>query len=590
VNVLRPYQQEAHDAVMAWVKKTLTPCLVEAPTGSGKSLLIAELAHTINVESGKHILALAPSGELLDQNVAKYRLTGNQASIFSASRGEKCLKHSVVFGTPMTVKNSIAKFSQSFAMIILDEAHQLTPTVFTIIKAMRERNPNIRIVGMTATPFRMRTGYIYKVGTDDKLVEQTVDPFFEKLVYKISAHKLIDEGYLTLPVVGEIGLEHYDTIKMELNARGQFDAKDVEQAYLGDGRKTAFIIYDIIERSKDRKGVMIFASTVQHAMECMRSLPPHLSAIITGETKKKDRANIIRRFKNQQIKYIVNVAVLTVGFDAPHADVIVLMRLTESVGLLQQIIGRGLRINPGKDDCLVLDYAENIDRHCPDGDIFDPKIEAYKPGAGIVECECEHGHPNEFAAAPNPSKFTIDTMGYFCDLDGNRMTSEWGDIPAHYGRRCTAIIAVRKEGIVQCSYRWTSKECPHCAVDNDITARYCISCKKEIIDPNVKLKIDFKAKKKDARQEQTDVVLVWKPIDSISTSGNPMYAIDIVTPYRAFKTFVVKNPKHDKAVRDLAAFQSLAGKKPETITYKKDDSGFFKILSYNRPPDMEPTV
>ena len=102
---------------------------------------------------------------------------------------------------------------------------------------------------------------------------------------------------------------------------------------------------------------MLFAATVRHAEEVMASLPPDLSAMITGDTPKGERASIIARFKARRIKYLVNVAVLTTGFDAPHVDVIAILRKTESVGLLQQIIGRGLRLHDDKRDCLVLDYA-----------------------------------------------------------------------------------------------------------------------------------------------------------------------------------------------------------------------------------------
>jgi len=103
---------------------------------------------------------------------------------------------------------------------------------------------------------------------------------------------------------------------------------------------------------------MFFAATVQHAEEVYASLPPEISAILTALTGKTKRKKIIASFKRQEIKYLVNVGVLTRGFDADHVDVIAILRATESVALLQQIIGRGLRIREGKEDCLILDYAE----------------------------------------------------------------------------------------------------------------------------------------------------------------------------------------------------------------------------------------
>ena len=134
---------------------------------------------------------------------------------------------------------------------------------------------------------------------------------------------------------------------------------------------------------------MLFAATVQHAKEVLDSLPPSLSAIHHGrKSPKADRDRIIEQFKAQKIKYLVNVDVLTTGFDADHVDVIALLRATESVSLLQQIIGRGLRIRHGKDDCLVLDYAQkNIDRHCPDGDVFNPTIKTKSAGGESVSID-----------------------------------------------------------------------------------------------------------------------------------------------------------------------------------------------------------
>ena len=119
--MLRPYQQDAHDAIIQWVKRSRAFCMIEAATGSGKSHIIAAVAKTIHEYSnGKHVLCLAPSSELVVQNHEKYLATGNPASIFSASAGKVSLRHPVVFGTPMTVKNRINKFGDQFAMVIMN--------------------------------------------------------------------------------------------------------------------------------------------------------------------------------------------------------------------------------------------------------------------------------------------------------------------------------------------------------------------------------------------------------------------------------------------------------------------------------------
>lgn len=594
---LRPYQQEAVDAVMRHVMASTTPCILEAATGAGKSHIIAEISKLIHQRSGKRILNLAPSGILVEQNYKKYLATGNYASMFSASVGQKSTRFPVVFGTPGTVKNRISRFQNDLAAIIIDEAHGLTPTVLSIVDAIRGSNPNLRVIGLSATPYRMNEGFIYAIGPDNRAVdkEQRLDhTFFKKCVYQIRARTLIDMGYLTQPIIGSIGAEHYQTLGMTLNNAGNFSQDDIDRAYHGHGRKTAAIVMDVVEKSRDRRGVIIFAATVAHAHEVLASLPPSISRIMTSQdADQKQCKAIVDAFKRQDVKYLVNVGKLTTGFDAPHVDVVALLRATESVGLLQQIIGRGLRLFDGKDDCLILDYAENLERHCPDGDIFAPIIKAkrQKEGGGKIDCIClECGGHNTFTVRPNESGYEIDPYGYFTDLDGTRIPSEYGDVPAHYGRRCTAYTMVRGD-FVQCNYWWTFKKCPHCEHKNDIAARYCAECKGEIVDPNEKLRIEYKALKSDPTRMQCDRVLDWTVTEGVSKAGNATYRIDIVTPHRHFPIWVIKDPGDIyKAEKKLGMVKPyLFGDKPETVTYRKETTNqFYNIYALNQPIDAEP--
>lgn len=585
--MLRPYQQEAHDKIMAWIRRTTQPCMIEAATGAGKSHIIAALAETVHTHTGKNVLCLAPSKELVEQNYSKYP---GEASLFSASVGIKCLANPVVFGTPLTVLNSIEKFGDEIAMVIVDECHGITPTIKEIIEEIP--NPNLRVVGMSATPYRLGTGYIFKQWPNGSSVplKQTRDPYFTRCVYQIKARELIEQGFLTPPRVGDINAASYNTKHMQVNRMGQFSAADVDRAYNGQGRKTAAIIADIVAQSQSRMGVLIFAATVRHAEECLESLPPELSEIVTGTTPKKEREDILRRFKSQEIKYLVNVSVLTTGFDATHVDVIAMMRGTESVGLMQQIIGRGLRLHPAKQECLVLDYAENIERHCPDGDVFSPKIEAAPLGSDEdLACECPACMTvNVFKKRPNRDRFRVNKNGYFCDEDGIEIDGEFGPIPAHFGRRCQTTDLIEGE-LRQCSYRWTSKECKHCKEPNDIAARYCCKCEAELVDPNEKLRLMFENRKKDPTILQTDQVLGWDVKPSISQAGNPTYVVRVKTPYRIFKFWLQRSPKHSTARGDLRMFEMLEGQKPETITYRKSPhNDFYQVSAYNRPHDEAP--
>lgn len=594
--MLRDYQQKAVDATMEWMRKSVDPCLLELATGAGKSHIIAEVARLLNERTRKRILCLAPSAELVIQNRNKYLATGNPASIFSAAAGDKCLRHPVVFGTPGTVKNKISRFGPEFCAVIVDECHGMTPTIRHIIDSLREKNPLIRIVGLSATPYRLGAGYIYAVDESRKPMAEAREPYFTAKVHTTGGRELVDRGYLTPPVVGKINAENYDTLTMRLNSRGHFDADDVDRAYHGHGRKTAHIIADIVSQSQDRRGALIYAATVRHAEECLASLPPSLSALITADTHKTDRVAAFKKFRLQKLKYLVNVSVLTVGVDFPHVDVIAIMRATESVGLLQQIIGRGMRIDDGKIDFLVLDYANNIERHCPDGDLFAPQVKTFKSAGDAVPimARCPLCNVvNEFTARHNDGGLDIDECGYYVDLDKNRIKTDYGDMPAHYGRRCMGVQRTGANGEHErCGYRWTFKECPQCGHDNDIAARYCKSCKGEIVDPNEKLVADFKALKKDPTQIQTDNVLDWFRRTVVTRSGKECIRIDYITEYRTFSVWLHHMATSGRMLAEWKQYQAATNDgitRPLTVTYRKDSAtSFYKVHDYNRPADEIP--
>ena len=605
---LRPYQQNAADAALAELRRSLDPCLIEAATGAGKSLLVAYIAKKLYDISGKHVLCLAPTQELVLQNHEKFLLTGDPASIYCSALGKKDLRHPVVFGSPGTVKTVAKQIGSRIGVVVVDEAQGMTPTVRQIIEDIRSSNPNVRVLGLTGTPYELGKGYIYRIDENGKQWsdDKARDPYFMRKVYSILAPELIELGFLTRPVLGTLGAVSYDTSGIDFSAsKKELDAQ-IDRAFVGDGRKTAQIVEDIVYQSRNKRGVMIFAATIQHAQEVMRSLPPELSAIVTGDPKltpKKERKRIIADFKAQKIKYLVNVAVLTTGFDAPHVDVIAILRATESIGLLQQIIGRGLRLFDGKDYVLILDYAENIEKHCPDGDIFAPEVKASLGGtSGMpITVECPDCHvENEFACRKNNEGHAIDKQGYFVDLAGDRVMVDTAEIdkdgktiklpmPAHLGRRCQAYHPAKDGHSYQCGYRWSSKECPHCQADNDLAARYCTTCKGEIIDPNSKLRIEFKQLKKDPSQLQTDEVLSAEGYMGLSSKGNKQFVVNYTTPHRKFTIYYQPEAKTDAGFREWQRFLKATEDRtvdPETITYRKESSGFFRVHGYNNPPDV----
>ena len=597
---LRPYQQAAFDAAINYIKKCFEPCVIEAATGAGKSHIIAEIAHWINKNAAKKVLCLAPSKELVGQNHSKYLATGNPASIYCASIN-KSLAHDVVFGSPQTVKNDLKKFGDNFACIIIDECHGITPTVKAIIADIIKKNPRCRVIGLTATPYRTKDGYIYQYDENGKAIieEQCKNPYFNKLVYRITAHELIGMGFLTPPHADFEHVDSYDTSGIVNHT-----AREYEQAFEGQGRKTSMIVADVVEKSHGKMGVMFFCATIQHAQETLESLPHENSRIITGKTHKKEREKIIDDFQKQRFKYLVNVDILTTGFDAAHVDVIAILRATESPGLLQQIIGRGLRLHEHKQDCLVLDYAGNIENHCPDGDIFNPKIKAIYPceESFTLECHCpDCSAVNEFAGRNNPERFEHDDHGYFTDLQGNRiLNDDEQPIPAHHGRRCYGQQIIKGHAY-RCEYRWSFKTCEDCGHENDIAARYCESCKGELIDPNEKLKIEFTKMKSDPYTMTTDKVLSWRAQSWSSIKGNEMVKIDYTTEYRSFALWYW--PKRSDLWRSLCmaslghavetvnefmeVVDAFEATMPKTITVAKNrKSKFYDCFGHNKQEDL----
>jgi DNA repair protein RadD len=614
---LRPYQSEAVEAAIDWIKKSVMPGLIEAATGSGKSHIIAAIAAWIYDNTGKKVLVMQPSKELTEQNWQKYTATGAKASIYSASAGAKCMRHPVIYATPQTVKNSLSRFGEEFGCVILDEAHGITPTVRMIIDSIRSKNQKLRVLGLSATPYRTTTGFIYQYDIDGSFVpeDQAREPYFNRLLYRIQTQKLIDMEFLTPAHADPEAIhDHYQAANLQLNSRGQFDQKEIERVFEGRGRLTAQIVADIVQHSRGRNGVMIFAATVQHAKEIMESLPPDNSRMLGGDVNmgKVDRERLVDDFKAMRFKYVVSVGTLTTGFDAPHVDVVAIMRATDSPGLLQQIIGRGLRLHPSKSDCLVLDYAENIDRFSLHDDLFRPTIRVKGSGIKgegmIVTCpSC--GFDNEFSGRLNPDNYDYSPDGYFLDPLGNPVETEHGPMPSHHGRRCTGQVKSGTDlGVyVRCEHRWTSKECLECGHANDVAARYCEACKAEIIDPNEKLQMEFARIKKDPYTPSTDRVLNWTANRTVTSSGNDALLCEYTTEYRTFSIWYNPSAKHPQAQHEWKSLNEAVfsghvapnidmflqylskGKPPTTVTaHRERGSKFYRIIAHNRPEDRLP--
>ena len=472
---LRDYQQEAVAATLAHFRKTNESAVIVLPTGSGKSLVIAELARLAR----RKILVLTHVKELVEQNHLKYESLGLTAGIYSAGLKLKQTQHQVTFASIQSAARNLEDFNEAYSLIIIDECHRVNlpsekPDSETIeqeespanqyqkiIQKLTQLNPDVKLLGLTATPYRLGMGWIYRKHYRGFVRSEQTRPF-EHCIYELPLRYLIKRKYLTEPKLVDATIEHYDFSSLKENAIGEYNATQVNHLLSQHHRVTKGIIEQVVELGLERQGIMIFAATVDHAKEIFSYLPSSDSALITGSTDSNERDHLITAFKQKQIKYLVNVSVLTTGFDAPHVDMIAILRPTQSVSLYQQIIGRGLRLSENKNDCLVIDYTGN------DFDLYQPEVGEKKPNSQSqpVQVSC-------------PSCSFPNIFWGICDNDG--------DLIEHYGRRCQGLITDGR-GEHQCDFRFVFKECPHCGGENDIAARTCIECNEVLVDPDDMLK------------------------------------------------------------------------------------------------------
>ncbi|MFN2411340.1 MAG: DEAD/DEAH box helicase, partial [Halomonas sp.] len=387
---LRPYQSQAVSRVVEHFRASHAPAVVVLPTGSGKSLVIAELAR---LARGR-VLVLAHVRELVEQNHAKYQTYGLEADIFSAGLKRKQAERQVVFGSVQSVVRNLDRFADGrFTLLVVDECHRISldedASYRQVIDHLQKQNPQLKILGLTATPYRLGQGFIYHHHYHG-MVKGSDDCFFRDCVFEQPLRLMVKQGYLAKPKRRDMAVEGYDFSRLIPATTGAYTEAALNQVVAGN-RATPGIIRQVVELAEGRKGVMIFAATVAHAEEIMGYLPTGQAALITGATVSQDRTSIIEAFKAQRLKYLVNVAVLTTGFDAPHVDLIAILRPTESVSLYQQMVGRGLRLSPGKQDCLVLDYAGNP------WDLYAPEVGEPRPDSDSepVQVACpDCGHAN----------------------------------------------------------------------------------------------------------------------------------------------------------------------------------------------------
>lgn len=374
----RWYQTEACNAFFSFVMREHDPCrnpLLILPTGTGKSVIIARIIQrALEAWGDTRVLMLSHVGELVRQDADKLLKVWPDAplGICSATLGQRDTLSPIIFGSVQTVWGFLKKDPLLLGrrgLVIIDECHLVsdseTTTYRKVLEALRSECPSMRVLGLTATPYRMKGG---------RLVEQE-NPVFTDEVYDLtrSFERLIGEGYLSRVITMRpekvIDLTGIHT-KMGDFARGEIEKRLSEGDTL---REACRIVRDVAAR-QGRRAWIFFVTGIANG-EIVKAILDEMeikAAAVNSSHPQEENDAALTAFREGRLTALVSADQLTTGFDAPNIDLIAMLRPTKSVGLYVQMVGRGLRVAPGKKDCLVLDFARNIERLGPINDPFVP--------------------------------------------------------------------------------------------------------------------------------------------------------------------------------------------------------------------------
>jgi len=314
---------------------------------SGKSLIIANVVKDL----GEKTIILQPGREILLQNHSKLLSYGFDASIYSASLGRKEVSN-ITFATIGSVVNKPDLFKE-FKYIISDECHLVNSKGGMYESFINKLN--IKVLGLTASPYRLSTDGFG--GSILKFLTRTRPRIFSKVIYYIQNKQLFDEGYLAKLKYFEI--KGFDSRRLVINSTGA-DYTDSSVRSYYKIIKFQDNIVRVVNRllTINRKNVLVFTRFIEEAQYVVDRIPG--AAIVTGETPKQERKQILDDYKSGKIKVVCNVGVLTLGFDYPELETVVLARPTMSLALFYQMIGRILRPHKDKEYGMVVDMCENI--------------------------------------------------------------------------------------------------------------------------------------------------------------------------------------------------------------------------------------
>jgi DNA repair protein RadD len=371
--MLRDYQQRALDMLFEYFEQhTGNPCLV-LPTGAGKSHIIAEFCKlVVSTYSDQRILMLTHVKELIEQNASKMRQHWPDAplGIYSAGLRQRNAGEAITFAGIQSVAKK-ADLLGWVDIVLIDEAHRINHAAEgnyrRLIDQLTAINPQLKVIGLTATPYRLGHGYI----TDAPAI-------FTDLLEPIEVLDLVKQGYLA-PLRSLATATRFDLSEVKKRG-GEFVEADLEAA-VNKADLNRSVAEEIYDKAEQRKSILVFCVSVAHAFamrDALQALGVTTETIV-GITPSDKRAKIIADFKAGKIRALTNANVLTTGFDAPNVDCIAACRPTLSTSLYVQMLGRGTRLKEDINDCLVLDFAGLTHTH---GFFDDPLVKKPKKTEG----------------------------------------------------------------------------------------------------------------------------------------------------------------------------------------------------------------
>lgn len=392
---LRYYQTEAVDSIYGYFSKHNGNPIVAMPTGTGKSVVIGSFVkRALTDYKGTRIVKLTHVKELIEQNYTKLLQLWPlaPAGVYSAGLRRKEVAQVTFAGIA-----SVAKRAREFGhvdLVLIDECHLLGPNDDTNYRSflvdLLTVNPMLKVVGFTATPYRLGQGLLT---SPVEKADKVIPPLFTDICYNItgmdSFNKLVDEGYLCTLIPKRTGTE-LDVSQVKLTG-GEFNQGELQLA-VDKSEITLRAVQEIISQGEGRAHWLIFATGVQHAehvAETLRQFGVQAVAVHSQLEDPKARDKFIADFKSGRVRAVVNNNVLTTGFDFPGIDLIAVLRPTTSPGLWVQMLGRGTRPCEGKQNCLVLDFAGNTKRLGPINDPVIPRKRGKRGGGGAPVRICE---------------------------------------------------------------------------------------------------------------------------------------------------------------------------------------------------------